>query len=255
MLGSSLQTPSLGAHLGRKFERWAPSYSSQAKLASLRAEEGERRGAKGQTVDLDGEECVSLQKQLLKSRAFTYFPVSSGKQTLHLAGLMLPSPLANPSWVGDAQFATPNHGKPASPAPEAQQGRQLATRGGGVLGEGLWPQLVTAVGRVRASLTGHPELFPTLGKPSQGPPGHALPDPQPRPGHASILALGHASHRPPRPHPCSNSLATPSVSRPCHAPWAKPSILLPATPDHAPRDLPRPGHASSGAVPAPFFCR
>lgn len=113
---------------------------------------------------------------------------------------MLPSPPANPSRAGDAQFAPPNHGKRASPAPKAQQGRQLATRGGGVLWEGLWPQFVTAVGRGTASLAGHPELFPTLGNPSQRPPGHALLEPQLRPGHASSLVLGHAS--PPRIHPC-----------------------------------------------------
>lgn len=68
-VGQRSPNRSLGAHLGRKLERWAPSYSSQAKLASLR-EEGERRGAKGQAVDLDGEGCVSVQKQLLKSRAY-----------------------------------------------------------------------------------------------------------------------------------------------------------------------------------------
>lgn len=173
---------------------------------------------------------------------------------MHLAGLMLPSPPANPSWAGDAQFAPPNHGKRANPAPKAQQGRQLATRGGGVLREGLWPQLVTAVGLETRSLAGHPELFSTLGKASQDPPGHALPEAQPRPGHASSLAPGHASHRAHRLHPCSDGLTTPYKPRPCHAPWAKPSILLPATPGHAPRDLSHPGPASSGAVPAPYFC-
>lgn len=66
MVGRALQTSSLSAHLGRKFERWDPSCSGQAKLASLWAEEGERRGAKGQTVDLDGEGRVKFAKAVIK---------------------------------------------------------------------------------------------------------------------------------------------------------------------------------------------
>lgn len=44
--------------------------AAQAKLASLWEEGGERQGAQGLTVDLDWEGYTSLQKQLLKSRAY-----------------------------------------------------------------------------------------------------------------------------------------------------------------------------------------
>lgn len=68
MLDNALQTMSLSAHLGCQFARLVPSYGGQAKFASLPEEKGERRGAQEQT--LDGEVGISLQKQLLKSRAY-----------------------------------------------------------------------------------------------------------------------------------------------------------------------------------------
>lgn len=68
MLNNALQTMSLSAHLGCQFARLVPSYGGQAKLASLPEEKGERWGAQEQT--LDGEVGISLQKQLLKSRAY-----------------------------------------------------------------------------------------------------------------------------------------------------------------------------------------